>query len=171
MADDANRSGSTPARITPPAQRRADALSIGVRRSLWPVLAIALVIAVQAFLQFLTVAPEHAGMFVVYSLLMLGVLPVLVTFGASGMTALLTSEPLPAWLVAVFAGVITGAWVMWIAASGWVGLVIGVLLGGTVVGAALVLGRRWSLLVRLPSAVGIAVVGSVITMLAATAVA
>jgi hypothetical protein len=166
MSDDAKQ--HTPRRGGLPAvQQRADALTTGVRRSLWPVLAIVLAIAAQALIQFLAVAPSDAGVFVVYSLLMLAMLPALVTFGASGMSALLTKEPLPPWLLAVFAGVITGAWVAWIAATGWLGLMFGVVLGAAVTGTALILTRPWSLLVRLPAAVVAAVVGSVVMLVVA----
>ncbi|ACZ32306.1 hypothetical protein Xcel_3306 [Xylanimonas cellulosilytica DSM 15894] len=153
-------------------QERADALGVAVRRALWPALAIVLVIAAQAVAQLATVTPDEVpqpGVFVVYSLMLLAMLPVMVTVGAAGASALLTKEALPATALAVTAGVVTTAWVAWIA-GGWRGLLFGVVLGASTAAAALVLTGRRPLWMRLLVALLVVAVGAVATLWVGTVV-
>jgi hypothetical protein len=143
-------------------QERAGALTVALRRALWPAVAIVLVMAAQPVVQLAltdSAADTSLGaVFVVYSVLMLAVLPLMVSVGAAGASALLTKEPLPARALAVLAGIVTLAWLAWIG-GGWDGLAFGAVLGVAVAGAALVLISRWPLYVRLPVAVVIALLG------------
>ncbi len=147
-------------------QERADALGTAVRRALWPAFAIVLVITAQAVAEVVAADPgerPQVGFLVIYSLMIWAMLPVVVTVSAAGATALLTKEPLPATALCVLAGVVTLAWVGWIA-GGWLGVLFGAVLGAAVTGAALVLVRRWSLAVRLPVAVVVAAVGTLLVL-------
>lgn len=144
-------------------QERAGALTTALRRAAWPAVAIVLVMAALPVAELVAVgSTAGAGVgaiFVVYSLLLLAVLPLMVSVGAAGASALLTKEPLPAKALAVLAGIVTLAWMAWLA-GGWLGLASGAVLGVAVTGAALVLVGRRPLWVRLPVAVVIAVLGA-----------
>ncbi|QAY69450.1 hypothetical protein [Xylanimonas protaetiae] len=150
-------------------QQRADALTVALRHVLWPALAIVLVIGAQAAVQLAATRPDaeggrpSLGIFVVYSIMLLAMLPVLVTVGAAGSTALLSKQPLPPRALAVLAGVVTLLWVGWVA-GGSIGWLFGVVLGAATAGAATVLAGRWALPLRLLAAVAVAALGAVVVL-------
>lgn len=82
-----------------------------MRRALVVSVGVALVVATDAAARSDEVPSPL--LFVGYSLLIWGVVPVLVTLAVAGVAALTSNTQVPIWLTAVVSGVATAAWISW----------------------------------------------------------
>ncbi|WP_418275750.1 hypothetical protein ACNHYB_12950 [Isoptericola jiangsuensis] len=100
--------------------------------------------------------------FVVYSLLIWALLPMLATLAVVGLVAVFTNVELPLWAAGAVAGLATAAWVSWGVGYPDDGITDGLILGAGVVGATLVLGNSWRRGVRLLAATGVAAAAALV---------